>query len=187
MSINYKSTRLLVDAVNRELDEVRKAAMGNMALGSLNDLRDLVAQLIKKAERVAVEDVSDLAPVDYVMTMKPAVAEYHRLLLNYNQIAPCLCMDLRAAAVILVIVGDGSSTVKTAHDPNRPDAAFIVEAMVGALDDGMKAMAEQVSKASEAIAGVTEEATLPTTDNVGLAARRVLDIPEEEEEDEQSS
>lgn len=151
MSANYKSTRLLVEAINREMDEVRKAAMGNMALGALNNLRDLVAQLVKKAERTAVEDVGDLAPADYVMTMKPAVAEYHRLLLSYNQLAPCLCMDLRAAAVILVVIGDGSSLVKTAHDPDRPDAALIVEAMTQSLDDGMKAIAAQVAEAKETI------------------------------------
>src|SRR5207248_1733590 len=79
-TVNYKSVRLLVEAVNREMDSVRKAAMGNMVLGSLNELRDLVAQLVKKAERLALEDLPGLEPADYVAELKPLVADYHKQL-----------------------------------------------------------------------------------------------------------
>ena len=139
--VNYKSTRLLVEAVNREMEIVRKAAMGNMALGSLNELRDLVAELAEKATRTAVEDVPELVPAEYVATMKPLVATYHRLLMNADQLAPCLCMDLKVAACVVILVGDEKSSVKTAHDPSRPEAALVVETLLASLDGGTKRVA----------------------------------------------
>lgn len=155
MSITYKSTRLLIDAINVEMESVRKAAMGNMALGSLNDLRDLVAQLAKKAERTAVEDVADMAPNDYVATMKPLVAGYHRHLMTRGLIPTCLCMDLEADACVVILVGDGKTVVRAAHDPRRPQAALAVETIVQTLDDGLKrvaeAAAEVVTKANEPV------------------------------------
>jgi hypothetical protein len=140
MTVNYKSTRLLVEATNKAMDAVRKAAMGNIPLpwDDLNELRDLVAQLAKKADRVAVEDVSDMAPADYVATMKPLVADYHRQLAARDLLAPCLCMDLRIAGCVLILVGDGTTSVRTAHDPGRPEAALVVEAILASLDAGSK-------------------------------------------------
>jgi hypothetical protein len=147
---NYKSTRLLVEAVNREMESVRKAAMGNMALGSLNELRDLVAQLVKKAERVALEDLTGMSesdPAEYVAAMMPFVAEYHRQLAPRDLLAPCLCRDLRLLACVVILVGEDKSTVKAAHDPARPDAALIVETLLTSLDGGAK----QVASAYEGI------------------------------------
>ena len=163
--MSYKSTRLLVEAVNREMDGVRKAAMGNMALGSLNELRDLVAELVKKAERVAVEDVRELDPVEYVATMKPLVAEYHRILMARDLLAPCLCQDLRANAVVVILVGNDTSVVRTAHDPERPDAAVVVEAMLASLDAAARQAAnagtEQLAGAAPLGAAALGAAVLP--------------------------
>lgn len=151
MTANYRSTRLLIEAINREMEAVRKAAMGNMALGSLNDLRELVAQLAKKADRTAVEDVPELPPAEYVATMKPLVAGYHVQLMNAGQLAPCLCMDLRAAACVMILVGDGGSHVRAAHDPNRPEAALVVETLLASLDDGMKQVAIEAAAAKQSL------------------------------------
>lgn len=148
--VSYKSTRLLVEAINREMESVRKAAMGNMALGSMNELRDLVAELAKKAERVAVEDVPEMAPADYVATMKPLVAEYHHLLSARSLIAECLCMDLRVPACVLIVIGEQDISVRAAHDPRRPDAALAVETLVAALDDVVKKMTAGASPDEQA-------------------------------------
>ncbi len=146
---SYKSTRLLIEAVNREMDSVRKAAMGNMALGALNELRDLVGQLAKKAERPTLEEVQEMAPADYVAAMKPLVAKYHLQLMIAGQLAPCLCMDLRLAACVVILVGDESSIVRAAHDPERPDAALIVETIIASLDSGTKRVAQEAAELQE--------------------------------------
>lgn len=146
--VNYKSTRLLVEAVNREMESVRKAAMGNMVLGSLNDLRDLVAELVKKAERMAIEDVQELPPPEYVAVMKPLVADYHRKLNARDLLAPCLCMDLKASACVLILVGDGKSIVKATHDPGRPEAALAVETILASIDEGTKRVASEAAEAA---------------------------------------
>lgn len=155
--MNYKSTRLLVEAINSEMESVRKAAMGNMALGSLNELRDLVAQLAKKAERIALEDVPELAPADYVATMKPLVAVYHQALAARDLLAPCLCMDLRAAACILILVGDDKSVVKVARDPTHRVADLVVDTILASIDVGTKQVAAEVSEAREQAAVPTPE------------------------------
>jgi len=74
--VNYKSTRLLVEAINRAMEGARKAAMGNMALGELNELRDLIAQLVKRAERIALDDLPIIPIYHYVSKrlVKPWVA-----------------------------------------------------------------------------------------------------------------
>lgn len=138
--VNYKSTRLLVEATNKAMDAVRKAAMGNIALpwDHLNELRDLVAELAKKADRTALEDVPGLPPADYVATMKPLVATFHRQLMVVDKLAPCLCEDLQSAACVLILVGDGRTVVRAAHDPSRPEMALAVEAIIDSLDSGTK-------------------------------------------------
>lgn len=142
---NYKSTRLLVEAINREMADVRKAAMGNMALGSLNELRDLVGELIKKAERTALDDVADLAPAEYVATMKPVVARYHQQLMQRDLLAPCLCMDLRANACVMILIGDTGTVVRTAVNPDKPDAGLAVEGLLAAFDEHTKRIAAEVA------------------------------------------
>lgn len=148
----YKSVRLLVEDINRAMEAVRKAAMGNIPLpwDDLNELRDLVAQLAKKADRVAVDDLPGLAPADYVAAMKPVVAEYHRQLMDRDLLAPCLCMDLRAHACVVLLVGDGGSVIRTAHDPDKPDAALLVETVVGVLDAGLRQVAAGAAAVADA-------------------------------------
>jgi len=161
---NYKSTRLLVEAVNREMESVRKAAMGNLALGSLNELRDLVAQLVKKAERIALEDLTGMAetdPAGYVAAMMPFVAEYHRQLAPRDLLAPCLCRDLRVPACVVILVGDEGSRVRAAHDPERPDAALIIETLLASLDEGTKKVAADAAAAKEAFAGIDRQVVDP--------------------------
>lgn len=151
--VNYRSTRLLVEAINRAMESARKAAMGNMALGELNELRDLVAALVKKAERIALEDLTTMAdtdPAEYVAAMMPYVAEYHRQLAPRDLLAPCLCRDLRIPACVVILVGDEGSRVRAAHDPNRPDAALIVETLLASLDDGTKKVAADAAALKEA-------------------------------------
>lgn len=161
MTATYKSTRLLIEAVNHEMLAVRKAALGNMEAGALNELRDLVDQLIKKADRTAVEDVRELAPADYVATMKPLVADYHRLLLARDLLETCLCMDLRANACVVILVGDEGSRARAAHDPGRPDAALIVETLLASLDDGVKRIAAEAAavkqRAEVGLVGIDQE------------------------------
>jgi hypothetical protein len=142
-NVNYKSTRLLVEAVNREMESVRKAAMGNLALGSLNELRDLVSELAKKADRLALEDVRELAPADYVAAMKPLVAEYHRLLAAHDLLVPCLREDLGLNAVVLIMMDDTRSVVRTIHRPDRPEFEIAVGAVVAAIEVGAKKAMEE--------------------------------------------
>jgi len=154
--VNYKSTRLLVEAINRAMEGARKAAMGNMALGELNELRDLIAQLVKRAERIALDDLNDIAaadPAEYVAAMKPFVADYHRQLATRDLLAPCLCQDLRVPACVVIIVGDAGSRVRAAHDPSRPDAALVVETLLASLDDGTKKVAAEAAALKDQVAG----------------------------------
>ncbi len=158
---NYKSTRLLVEAVNREMETVRKAAMGNLELGTLNELRDLVDQLAKKVGRVALEDLSGMAdtdPAEYVATMMPLVADYHQHLVARDMLAACLCRDLRVPACVIIVVSDNGSRVIAAHDPARPDAALLVETVIATLDGGMKKVeADAVAAVSLVAAAVKEQ------------------------------
>lgn len=151
-TVNYRSTRLLVEAINQEMEAVRKAAMGNMALGPLNDLRDLMAQLIRRAERTTLDDVAGMAdtnPAEYVAAMKPLVAEYHRQLMDRDLLVPALCMDLRANACIVIIVGERGSAIRAAHHPDRPDAELLVGTIVELIDDGLRRIAADASAVTE--------------------------------------
>ncbi len=137
---NYKSARLLSEAANRALEAVRKAAMGNIPLpwDHLNELRDLVEQLAKRANRLALEDVADMEPADYVATMKPVVATFHRQLHVADRLTSCLCEDLKARACVVILIGDDVTTVRAAHDASKPEVALMVEKIVASIDDGTK-------------------------------------------------
>lgn len=164
---NYKSTRLLIEATNRAMDEVRKAAMGNIALPwtALNELRNLVEQLAEKANRTALEDVSiqNMTPGDYVATMKPLVATFHRQTMAANMLAPCLCEDLQALACVLILVGEGKTVVRASHVSDRPEIALAVETIVASIDAGTKQVvseAEAAMSALEAPVGPPENAAI---------------------------
>lgn len=174
MKATYKTVRLLVEAVNREMEAVRKAAMGNMALGSLNELRDLVEQLAKKAERVAVEDVQDFPPDKFVATMKPLVANYHRLLAVHNLLPNCLCEDLRVPACVVILVGDEGSMVRAAHDQNRPDMQLVVETIINALESGTKQVATEAAAATEAFSEIDQQAgAVPSYETTPLTVESI--------------
>jgi hypothetical protein len=152
--VNYKSTRLLVEATNKAMDAVRKAAMGNIPLpwDHLNELRDLVGQLAEKASRTALDDVLCMDPADYVAVMIPLVADYHRILAVRDMLAACLRRDLRVPACVIIVAGDNGPRVLAAHDPSRPDAALIVETLIASLDSGMKQVVVGVAAAQEQLA-----------------------------------
>ena len=154
---NYKSTRLLIEAINKAMDAVRKAAMGNIALpwDHLNELRDLVDELAKKADRTAVEDLPNLSPANYVVTMKPLVTTFHRQLMAVDKLAACLCEDLQAAACVLILVGDERTVVRAAHDSNRPEITLVVETILAALDGGVKQISAEVVPALEQLSAPT--------------------------------
>lgn len=154
---NYKSTRLLVETINREVEVVRKILMAQSseptmsAVETMNDLRGLIDQLAAKADRPTVDDVAGMAPADFVATMKPLVAAYHRSLMAADVLAPCLCEDLQADACVVVVLGAAKTVVRTAHDRNRPEAAIAVEAILAALDSGTRQVAADGAAEAERI------------------------------------
>lgn len=142
--MNYKSTRLLVETIHREMEVVRKILMvqnsepTTSAIETMNELRVLVEQLAVKADKQSLDDLADLTPGGYVAAMKPLVANYHRQLMVADRLVPCLCEDLQAVGCVVVLIGDGKTVVRTAHDPNRPEVAIAVDAILAAIDAGTK-------------------------------------------------
>lgn len=146
----FKSVRLLNEAIHSEMEKLRKSIMsveasawggtdGNeTALEHLNDLRKLFDELAAKADRPTIEEVTLLAPGDYVATMKPLVRKYHQQLMTADLLAPCLCEDLQAMGCIVMLVGEGNTVVRTAVDPRRPEVQLAVEAILESLDSGTK-------------------------------------------------
>lgn len=161
---NYKSVRLLVERIHAEMTNLRKFLMVNGA-SEMNDaaqetwvdLRKLLDELSAKASRVALEDVAEMSPADYVGTMKPLVANYHRQLMTGNALVPCLCEDLQALACVVVLIGEGKTVVRTAHVPDRPEVAVAVEAILAAIDGGTKRVAEEGAAALEAMRAASPE------------------------------
>lgn len=155
----YKSSRLLVEAINNRLDAIRRAMMGAVSLpwGPLNELKDLVDQLAEMAGRKSIDDVKDM-PVDaYVATMKPLVAKYHVQLFIADQLAPCLCEDLGANAAVVILIGNEKTVVRTARHPDRPDAELAVEAILASIEAGTKRLAEEATTIAEAPGEPTED------------------------------
>jgi hypothetical protein len=146
--MNYKSVRLLAEAIHKEMEVVRRILMASSAepsvsaLETLNGVRELVDQLAAKADRPSLEDVPGMAPADYVAAMKPLVAGYHRQLMSVDLLTPCLCEDLRATAAVLILVGDGRTVVRGAHHPDHPEAALAVEAVIESIDAGTRRVVE---------------------------------------------
>lgn len=160
----YKSARLLQEAINREIDELRKLLMmvddtehhddRTDTQSHLIELRKLIDEMTTMADRPAIDDVTSMSPGDYVKTMKPLVGKYHRQLFVADVLPACLCEDLQANAVILMLIDDEKTVVRAAHDPNRPEVALAVEAVLASLDDGTKAIAEDGAAAIEEMAGL---------------------------------
>ncbi len=163
----YKSVRLLQEAINNKVDETRKQLMSlqpqfdndSITTGdvqeNLNELRKLFDELCALADRPTIEDVTKQTPGDYVATMKPLVGNYHRQLMVVDRLAACLCEDLQASGVILMLIGDGKTVVRTAVDPAREEVQLAVEIILQSLDEGMKKVAEEGVEAAEEQLGIT--------------------------------
>jgi hypothetical protein len=158
--MSYKSPRLLVEAIHTKIDEQRQMLMSVgddtpfVAVNSdlqegLNDLRKLFDELAAMADRPSIDDVTKLAPGDYVATMKPLVRTYHQQLMTVDKLAPALCEDLKANAVVLILVGDGNTVVRTAHDPAKDEVALVVETLLAAIDAGTKQIVDEGAAAAE--------------------------------------
>ena len=163
--MGYKSPRLLAEAIHKEMEELRKLMMsatpgavtddGQTAIETLNILRGMFDELAAFSERPSIDDVLKLSPGDYVATMKPLVAKYHRQLMAVDKLAPALCEDLQASAAVVIVMGvadDGKmkTFVRTAHDPNRPEIALAVETLLAAIDTGtQQILAEGVDEAEK--------------------------------------
>lgn len=162
----YKSVRLLVEAIHSEMEGLRMNLMSagptddialvtGAAQGQLIELRKLFDELAAKADRPTIEDVTKQTPGDYVATMKPLVGNYHRQLMTVDRLAACLCEDLQASGVILMLIGDGKTVVRTAVDPRREEVQLAVEIILKSLDEGMKNVAEEGVAAAEEQLGIT--------------------------------
>jgi len=165
----YKSVRLLVEAIHSEMEGMRMGLMAagptddlaivvGSAQGQLIELRKLFDELAAKADRPSIEDVTKLTPGDYVATMKPLVRNYHRQLMSVDRLAPCLCEDLEATGVILMLIGDGKTVVRTAVDPAREEVQLAVEIILKSLDEGMAQVANEGVSAAEEQLGITAPA-----------------------------
>jgi len=157
--MSYKTPRLLAEAIHKEMEELRKLLMsettpqkvtdaGQTAIETLNVLRKLFDELAVMSERPTIDDVLKLSPGEYVATMKPLVARFHRQLMTIDLLAPALCEDLQATACVLILVGDGNTLVRTAHDPKREEVALVVETLLAAVDDGLKRIASDAAEAA---------------------------------------
>lgn len=159
----YKSVRLLVEAIRSQMDEMRKTLMGREESfsGSETAIQDVQERLVALRELVdqvmdfdkpTIDEVNNMSVGDYVRTMKPLVARYHRQLLVADKLQACLCEDLQALGCVLILIGD-KTIVRTAHDPNFPNAAMGVEAVLQALEGMNKTMQAGVEE-YEKVAGV---------------------------------
>lgn len=182
--MSFKSPRLLVDAIHKEMDELRKLLMSHepgdykvtsadlsSAQITVNDLSKLFDELAAMADRPSIDDVLKLSPGDYVATMKPLVAKYHRQLMTVDILAPALCEDLQATGCILILIGDGKTVVRTAHDPNRPEVALAVEALLAAIDTGTAQVLTDGAAEAEKQLGLGEQLVSDMPENSPLRVR----------------
>lgn len=157
----YKSTRLLVEAIHSKMDEARKRLMQTVveaddgmagAFESMNELRTLIDELSEKANVPTIDELNNMSVGDYVRTMKPLVARYHRQLLVADKLTACLCEDTQSVGCVLILIGE-KTIVRTSYDPEFPNAQMGVEAVLQALENMNKTMQEGV-EAYEDMAGV---------------------------------
>jgi len=165
----YKSVRLLVEAIHGEMEGLRMGLMSagptddmslvtGAAQGQLIELRKLFDELAAFADRPTIAEVMNQPPSDYVATMKPLVRRYHQQLMTVDKLAPCLCEDLQATGVILMLIGDGKTVVRTAVDPAREEVQLAVEIILKSLDEGMAQVANEGVAAAEEQLGITAPA-----------------------------
>jgi hypothetical protein len=158
--MGYKSVRLLNEALHKEMGELRKLLMsettpqkvtddGQTAVETLNLIRDLFNELAAFADRPTIAEVVNLPAGEYVATMKPLVTRFNQQLMVANAFAPMVCESLQANGCIVILMGDGKTIVRTAHDPNRPEVALAMEALLAAIDSGTKQVLEEGAKQVE--------------------------------------
>lgn len=159
----FKSVRLLNEAIHNEVGKLRlnigamePSSHVSAAQDALVELRKLFDELAAFADRPSIEDVTKLAPGDYVATMKPLVGMYHRQLMTANLLAPCLCEDLQAMGCILMLMGEGSTVVRTAVDPRRPEAQLAVEAILESIDNNTKQVVTEGVAEAEKQLGIVD-------------------------------
>jgi len=167
--VSYKSVRLLCEAIRDEMDKLRKSALTLEGtpdqkadiFDAMGTLRTMFDDLAVKADRMAIDDLAQLPPADYVTTMKPIVSSYHRQLMTADALAPCLCDDLKAVGCVLILIGDGKLIVRTAVDPNRPEAQLAVDALLESLDNSTKqVVAEGAAEVEKQLGVVVPESDL---------------------------
>lgn len=155
--INYKSVRLLVEAIHKEMDNLRKSVMSceispeksvdvYEAMGSLRGMFD---ELGVFATRPTIDEVLNQPPVDYVATMKPLVRRYHQQLMSFDKLAPALCEDLNARGCMLILIGEGNTLVRAAHNPEHPEVELAMEMMLAAIDNGTRQTLEEGTAEAE--------------------------------------
>lgn len=161
----YKSVRLLVEAIHSEMDLLRKSVMACEIppeksvdiYDAMGTLRGLFDELGVKADRPTLEDVVKLSPSDYVATMKPLVGNYHRQLLTADLLTACLCEDLQATGVMLVLIGEDKTIVRASHHPDHPEVGLAIEAMVEVLDSGTRQVVSEGVAEAEKQLGIENE------------------------------
>lgn len=166
--VRFKSVRLLVESIHKEMDELRKSVMncelpGEKSVGiysAMGELRELFDELGAMADRPTIEDVTKQSAGDYVATMKPLVRKYHQQLMTVDKLAPCLCEDLQATGCVLMLIGDGKTIVRTAVDPNRPEVQLAVEAILQTLDGGIQQVMTEGVTEIEKLNAVGESADM---------------------------
>lgn len=158
--MSYKSTRLLVEAINNQMTNMKKLLMQELATSALDgaqeswvELRKLVDELSEKADRPSIDDLQSMSVGDYVKTMKPLVRQYHQNLFRVDKLTACLCEDIEADGCVLIFIGDGKTVIRTAYNEDRPNAQMGVEAVVQCLE-GMNQMLQQGIEEFENQAGI---------------------------------
>jgi len=157
----FKSSRLLHEAINKEMQDLTKKLMNDNSSGaaeSMIDLRKLIEEMTTLADRPAIDDVLEMSPGDYVKTMKPLVGKYHRQLMVADALCACLNEDLQANGTILMLIGDEKTVVRTAHDASRPEVGLAIEVILASLDSGSKEMLSAGAAELEKMAGLPAEA-----------------------------
>jgi len=152
--MGFKSVRLLNEAIHKEMDAMRKLLMkaavpgpitddGQNTIETLNVLRGLFDEMAAFADRPTIAEVHNQSASDYVATMKPLVRRYHQQLMTVDLLAPALCEDLKATGCVLILIGEGNTLVRTAHDPSHPEVELAMEMMLAAIDTGTRQTLEE--------------------------------------------
>jgi len=152
----YKSVRLLNEAIHSTMEKQRKLLMGididdrdgvasacSACEEQLNDLRKLFDELSAFADRPTIAEVHNQSASDYVATMKPLVRRYHQQLMTVDLLAPAICEDLNARGCMMILIGEGNTIVRAAHDPNHPEVELAMEMMLAAIDSGTRQNLEE--------------------------------------------